>query len=367
MRVPPPELDHFVRLVNDWLTWLQHNKGRSPATVDLYQSVLIRLGIWCIEPPAAEHLRCSTTDPLAASLNDLERFTGMYCHSLDIGARSRRVYVSAVRGFYAWAHAQKKLPGNVAEHLPYPRAGRPLPRAITLNNADLLLRQPDLATFLGLRDTVIMAVLMGLGLRISGICALNESAMIWTEYEGREDLVIRVTEKGSKERDMPAPREVALLLRAYLGHPELAEIDRTLEDGDRVLFVTVANRMLPACDYHGEARRISEYTVRDLLAKHGAAAKIPPDQLNPHALRHLYGTELAEEDISLFASQALMGHSDAKSTEIYTHLAMRKLRRSVDKANPLGKLRTPVLEDLRRIDAAERHQRVSRTHTGPDK
>ena len=367
MPVPLPELEHFVHLVNDWLAWLQHNKGRSPATVDLYQSVLIRLGLWCVNPPAAEHLRSSTSDPLAASLNDLERFAGMYCHSLDIGARSRRVYVSALRGFYAWAHAQHLLPGNAAEHLPYPRAGRPLPRAITLSNADLLLRQPDLATFLGLRDTAIMAVLMGLGLRISGICALNESAMVWTEYEGREDLVIRVVEKGSKERHMPAPREVALLLRAYLGHPDLAAIDRTLEDGDRVLFVTVANRMVPACDYRGEARRISEYTVRDVLAKHGAAAKIPADQLNPHALRHLYGTELAEEDASLFASQALMGHTDPKSTEIYTHLAMRKLRRTVDKANPLGKLRTPVLEDLRRIDAAERPPRASRVHTGPDK
>lgn len=367
MPLPLPALDHFTGLVNDWLIWLQHNKGRSPATVDLYESVLMRLGHWCIEPPAAEHLRSGTADPLALSLNDLERFTGMFCHSLNIGARSRRVYVSAVRGFYAWAHAQGRLPGNVAEHLPYPKAGRPLPRAITLTNADLILRQPDLGTFLGLRDTTIMAVLMGLGLRISGICALNESAMVWTEYEGREDLVIRVVEKGSKERHMPAPREVALLLRAYLGHPDLAEIDRTLETGDRVLFVTVANRMVAPCDYRGEARRISEYTVRDLLTKHGTAAKIPPEQLNPHALRHLYGTELAEEDASLFASQALMGHSDPKSTEIYTHLAMRKLRRTVDKANPLGKLHTPLLEDLRRIDAAERPTRVSRTHTGPDK
>ncbi|MBN8922334.1 MAG: hypothetical protein BGP10_12485 [Rhodanobacter sp. 68-29] len=367
MPVPPAELDHYNALVNDWLIWLQFNKGRSPKTIDLYQSVLERLAKWCIEPPPAEHLRCGTSDLLAMTLADLERFSGMVCHSQGIGARSRRVFVSAVRGFYAWAHAQGKLPVNVAEHLPYPKAGRPLPRAITLSNADLLLRQPDLATFLGLRDTAIMAVLMGLGLRISGICALNESAMIWTEFEGREDLVIRVVEKGSKERHMPAPREVALLLRAYLGHPELAEIDRTLEDGDRVLFVTVANHMVPACDYRGEARRISEYAVRDLLAKHGAAAKIPADQLNPHALRHLYGTELAEEDASLFANQALMGHNDPKSTEIYAHLAMRKLRRTVDKANPLGKLRTPVLEDLRRIDAAERHPRVPRTHTGPDK
>lgn len=364
---PPLGCSDFLALVNDWLTWLQHNKGRSAKTADGYLAVLTRLAKWTAEPPEPAHLRASTTNPFDLTFEDVERFAGLYCHTLGLAARSRRVAVSAIRGFYAWASASKRLQRNPASDLAYPKAGRPLPRALTLDSADKLLRQPDLTTFMGLRDAAIMALLMGTGLRISGLVALNQSSLIWTVIDELEELVVRTTEKGEKERMVPVPREAALLLRAYLGHPDLAEIDRTLPSGDSVLFVSLANRMVKPWDYCGEARRISEYGVRDILAKHGRAAGIPPDQLNPHAMRHLYGTELAESDVDVLQRQALLGHESPESTQIYTLLAMRKLRQTIDKANPLSKLRTPMLEDLRKIDRVERHQRAFAPPHGPDK
>lgn len=366
--MPPTQTpSDFLALVNDWLVWLEHNRGRSPKTIDGYLAVLERLVDWVVKPPDAKHLRASSADPFTLQLEDIERFAGLYCYSQGLSARSRRVFVSALRGFYAWASQAKKLPANIADALAYPKAGRPLPRALSLENADRLLRQPDLATFLGLRDTTIMAMLIGTGLRISGLVALNESSLIWTHLDGVEDLVIRTVEKGEKERLVPVPREAALLVRAYLGHPDLAEIDRLLPNADSVLFVSIGNRTVPAWDYRGDARRISEYGVRDILAKHGKSAGVPKDQLNPHAMRHLYGTELGESDVDLIKRQALMGHASADSTEIYTRLAMRRLRETVDKANPLGKMRTPLLEDLRNIARAERPRRASAHPNGPDK
>lgn len=364
---PTPNTPDFNGLVNDWLIWLRQNRGRSVATVDAYQSALARLSQWCREPPTEAHLQASTRDPLSLGLEDLERFTGMICHHQGLSARSRRVVVSAIRGFYAWAAAKQKVTHNPAAQLPYPRAGRRLPRILALDNADKLLRQPDLGTFRGLRDATVMAMLMGTGLRISGLVQLNESALIWTDFEGRDELVLRVTEKGEKERMLPVPREAALLLRAYLGHPDLAEIDRALTSGDSVLFVSTRNHLVPPWDYRGEARRLSEYGVRDLLHRHGRRAGIPDDQLNPHAVRHLYGTELAESDVDLLQRQSLLGHASPDSTAIYTHLAMRKMRETVRKSNPLGKLRTPLLDDLRRLDAAAQPRRVSSVSTGPDK
>lgn len=343
----------FIRLVNDWLLQLEHNGGRSSSTVRTYDGCLQRLINWCLDPPGHDHLRPSTANPWLLSMDDLVRFAGIYCHSCNISVRSRRVFVSALRGFYAWAASPpRQAVPDLAAKLPYPKAGRPLPHAISLTNADRMLREPDLSTFLGLRDAAIMALLMGTGMRVSGICSLNESALIWTVIDDHDDLVLRVTEKGGKERLLPVPLEAAMLVRAYLGHPELVAIDRWLPSGDQVLFVTSRNRSVPPWDYRGEARRISEYTVRDLLAKHGKAAKVPATERNPHALRHLYGTELTESDTPTLTAQALMGHTEAKSTEIYTHLAMRKLRQVVDRANPLAKMQTPVLEDLRRISAA---------------
>ena len=74
------------------------------------------------------------------------------------------------------------------------------------------------------------------------------------------------------------------------------------------------------------------------------------DELHPHALRHLFGAELAEDDVDLLLRQLLLGHADASSAEIYSHLAIRKLTRTTDKANPLAKMKTPaskLLEQLR--------------------
>ena len=78
------------------------------------------------------------------------------------------------------------------------------------------------------------------------------------------------------------------------------------------------------------------------MKKYGAQAGIPMDQCSPHKLRHLYGTELAEDDVQLLKMQALLGHSDPKTTNEYVHVAMRSLSQAVDKSNPLAKMRLPV-------------------------
>lgn len=348
----------FSELVEAWLQYLQANKGRSPATADQYLTYLMRLDAWCTSPPDEPHLRPSVDDARRVTREDLERFAGVVAHTGGLAPRSRRVMVSALRGFFTWAAATGKIAGNPAATLPYPKAGKPLPRQVTLQDAERMLMAAPVDTFLGLRDAAIMMCLAGLGCRVSGLCRLNESALVWIEEESEEVLYIRFTEKGERERIVPAPREAALMLRAYLGHRDLAAIDRSLPDGDQVLFVTTRNRQVPECDYHGEARRISPYAVRDLLLKYGRLAGVPEKLCHPHAFRHLYGTELEESDVSLKTNQALLGHEDIKSTTIYTRTAVRKLRAEVDRANPLAKMRAPILRDLRAIHAAERSGRA---------
>ena len=78
------------------------------------------------------------------------------------------------------------------------------------------------------------------------------------------------------------------------------------------------------------------------MRKHGEAAGIDTNQLHPHAIRHLFGTELTESDVHQAVTQDLMGHTDPRSTQIYTHLATRKLFREIDRANPLSKIKSPV-------------------------
>ena len=128
---------------------------------------------------------------------------------------------------------------------------------------------------------------------------------------------------------------------------DLKKINRDLDKGDRVLFVSVRNRNVRAHEYHGEKRRLNSRSIASMIEKHGRAAGIPREELNPHAMRHLFGTELAEHDVDLLKRQTLLGHVSPSSTEIYTHLALRSLAKVVDKANPLQRINTPV-SDIKR-------------------
>ena len=322
-------------LVLKWLEFQQHNRGRQSGTATKYLAYMQRL-ITYLAPKGL----------LQADREDLEAFTGPEAHKAGMQSRSRRPLVAAVRGFYGWARAMDLVRLDPSIALPYPKVARKLPKGMDLGNAEKLLLQPDLETFIGVRDAAILGVFMGCGLRVSGLVNLNESNLIWVrdpETDG-ERLVIRAVEKGGKERYIPAPHEVRLMIRMYLGHPDLEAIDRRLPDGDQVLFVSTACRTIPEHEYFGEARRIATRSVDDMLKKYGEQAGIPRDQCSPHKLRHLFGTEMVEEDVQILKVQALMGHSDPKTTNDYVHVALRSLSKVVDKANPLAKMKTPVTE-----------------------
>jgi integrase/recombinase XerD len=349
---PPPLSARYVELVTAYETWLQHNRGRAKATAAKYGEYLLRFGAWFLEPPEQPLLQPRGTSPLECSSEDVQRFCGPVAHEAGLGARGRRPLVAALRGFYAWLEQRGEISGSPAEKLEYPAAGRRLPRAAELEHADAMLMAMDITSFLGVRDAAMLSLLIGCGLRVSGLVALDESQLLWTNDDAGEHLVVRVREKGSRERLVPAPAEVALLVRGYLGHQELAGIDRQLPNGDRVLFVSTNNRAIAPHDYHGERRRITAHTFTQRLDEYGRKAGVPEGQRNPHAFRHLYGTELAEDDVDLLRRQALMGHEDPKSTEIYTRLAMRKLRETVDRSSPMAKLRSPLVLSLREIHKA---------------
>lgn len=329
-----------IKLIDSFLDFKRHNKGRSDRTIQAYRLALSRLGEFC-----------GDRDPLDASQDDLILFTGIWLHKKGLDGVSRRPHIAAVREFYGWLSDNKHIKGNPAAGLPYPTTGLKLPRVMTLSNAEKLMWAPDFETFEGVRDGAMLSLLVGCGLRISGLVKLNYSNVIQDEIEGKVRMLLKVVEKGNKERKLPIPPEADLQLRLYMEHPYLQEIDRTLPNGDQVLFISTRNRTCPAHEYTGERRRLNRRALLDTMKKYGQRVGIPDDQLHPHALRHLFGTELAEADVDLLTRQQLMGHADPKSTKIYTHLAMRKLARDSDKANPLAKMRTPVSDLLARLNS----------------
>lgn len=337
--------------INAWLEWLQ-GQGKSLRTIEAYGMALRRL---------QEFLKQDGQALLDADPVQLELFTGIHLHRLGVLARSRVPYISAVRGFFAWAAAsgRKIIKRNPATELQHPATGKPLPNTISLENAERLMWGPDMNTFIGIRDAAMLSLLIGCGLRVSGLVGLNEGDLVATEIERQPRLVVRVTEKGDKARMLPVPREAEMLLRVYLAHEELAQVDRNIEVkrgkatvADRVLFVSVRSTQLSPDLHCGENRRLTRKAVHDMIQRYGRRLGIPAEQLHPHAMRHLFGTELTESDVSLASTQDLMGHADPKSTVVYIQLAQRRRAAIIDQHAPLAKMKTPVSELLKRLPPA---------------
>ncbi len=332
--------------IDAWLEWLE-GRGRSDRTLEAYGMALRRLH---------KFLQQDGQALLDADVQQLELFTGIHLHRMGVVARSRVPYISAVKGFFAWAAARKIIRRSPASELSHPVAAKPLPNTISLENAERLMWAPDMGTLIGIRDAAMLALLIGCGLRVSGLVGLNEGDLQPVQINRVARLTVRVTEKGGKTRILPVPKEAEMLLRVYLAHEELGQVDRNVDVKkgkssvvDRVLFISVRSTKLSADQHRGEERRLTRKAVHDMIQRYGRRLGIPAEQLHPHALRHLFGTELTESDVSLASTQDLMGHADPKSTAVYIQLAQRRRAQIIDQHAPLSKMRTPVSELLKRL------------------
>lgn len=315
--------------------------GRRPRTVEAYSMALAKL----VEFLDGEPL-------LGVQAAELEAFCGIWLHKRGIVARSRKPYISAVKGFYQWARERELIHSDPATSLRHPKTAKPLPEALSLANAERLMWAPDLNTLAGIRDASILALLIGCGLRVSGLVEMNEGDLRNQEIAGKVRLVVRVTEKGEKERQLPVPKEAEMLLRIYLDHEGLRAFDRDIVAGgrpDKVLFVNMRNTSVAVDEYRGEAVRISRQAVWRMIQAYGEQAGIPEQERHPHAIRHLFGVELSEDEVDVVMRQEMLGHSDPKSTAIYDSMVIRRKTRTLDESGPLGKIKSPVSEVLKRL------------------
>lgn len=332
----------FQTAVARFLEYMQHGKNRSARTCEVYELALTRLD---------EYM--GDRDPLTATAQELALFTGKWLYNLGISAIGRRPYVAAVRGFYKWAHSAGHVARDPARSMDYPKIAKVLPSVMTLATAERLMYAPDLSTFQGLRDAAILSVLMGTGMRVSGLVGINQEDLHADVIDKRPRLFALVREKGGVEQMKLLPAETDLYVRMYLEHPDLVAMDRTITDGphkgQNVLFVSMGNHSLPADQYVGEKRRLSRLGVLKMIKAYGTKAGLPEVQLHPHAIRHMFGTQLMESDVDIRIAQSALGHADIKSTAIYSHLAQVKKSREIDRANPMAKMTTPISQFLERL------------------
>ncbi|BBY21568.1 tyrosine recombinase XerC [Mycobacterium stomatepiae] len=223
---------------------------------------------------------------------------------------------SAVKTFTAWALRRGLLTVDPGARLQVPKAHRTLPAVLRQDQArDAMAAAKSGAEQgdpLALRDRLIVEMLYATGIRVSELCGLDIDD-VDTRYR-----TVRVLGKGNKQRTAPFGVPAADALQAWLadGRPTLA----TADSG-------------PALLLGARGRRLDVRQARTVVHQTIAAVDGAPD-MGPHGLRHSAATHLLEGGADLRVVQELLGHSSLATTQLYTHVAVSRLRAVHDQAHP---------------------------------
>jgi site-specific recombinase XerD len=223
-------------------------------------------------------------------------------------AASRNRKVSCVRSFFRFLHRRGYLPENVADGLETARTRKAPPVYLNLADGDRLL-----SCITGphrLRDYAMCLLMLGAGLRVSELVALDLSDIV----PGKDYL--RVKGKGQKERDVPLP---AAILEAVMAYKAARPPAATADDRLALFLSSRRKRITP----RGIQLCVKRW-VKDL-----ALAGTDPELVTPHKLRHSYATEIYQEGGDLRTLQALLGHASIATTQIYTHVTDAQKQRTV--------------------------------------
>ncbi|MEK7706230.1 MAG: tyrosine recombinase [Myxococcota bacterium] len=291
--------------VDLFLDHLRVERNLSPRTLEAYGADLSRL----IAQLAAEGIHAADevrTVHLARAYQALA--------AGGAAASSQARALSAVRRLFDFLVRSGRVPEDPTRELHGPRLRRPLPKIVSQREAERMVEAPDVRTARGQRDRAALELLYGSGLRASELCLLHLDDVHLALG------VVRPRGKGAKERVVP------------LGRPAIAALERYLGDGRRQLLRGAAS---PFVFIGNRARALSRMGLFKIVRRYGLVAGVRR-QTSPHVLRHAFATHLLQGGADLRAVQEMLGHADISTTEIYTHVDGDQLRRTVDRAHPLG-------------------------------
>jgi integrase/recombinase XerD len=278
-----------------YLAHLRVERALQPATLESYARDLREYLDWL-----AKRERRSLAE--ATQIDVLRHLASLQQRGLSRASQAR--HLAAVRGLHRFANAEGLTPADPAEGVEGSRGSRPLPHFLGIEEVDRLLAQPDAKTPAGARDRAMLELLYASGLRVSELVALPAAAV-----DARLGIV-RVRGKGGKERIVPVGERAQEALGAYLTGPRTALL-RNRQSRD--LFVTP------------RGKRMTRQGFWKLLARYAAGAGLR--DVHPHTLRHSFATHLLERGADLRAVQAMLGHADIATTQIYTHVDRERLKK----------------------------------------
>jgi integrase/recombinase XerD len=288
--------------LREFLAALQTERGASPHTLAAYRTDLG--GFLAFLKRRRRPVEGARLGDLSDYLAELRR--------RGLGARSAARHLSSVRGLYRFLVASGEIRRDPTEHLESPRPPRRLPRTLSVEDAAALVESPDLSAPEGLRDRAMLELLYASGLRASECLALRlEDLNIPAGY-------VTATGKGNRQRLVPVGAPALRWVERYVLTSRPAFIKR----GDPgALFVNRYGRPL--------SRQALWMMIKRAAKRAGLQSTV-----SPHTLRHSFASHLLERGADLRSVQAMLGHADIATTQIYTHLPSTAVRAMYRKFHP---------------------------------
>ncbi|MFV0406288.1 MAG: site-specific tyrosine recombinase XerD [Propioniciclava sp.] len=302
------------RLLADYLDHLTASVGASGHTIAAYRRDLNRYREY-LDGSGITAIREVTPAQVAGFAAYMRE--GSATHR-PLAAASVARAVAAVRSFHVFAMDEGIARDNPAGRVAPPKLGRPLPKALALDQIQALLAAPDLTTLWGLRDQALLELLYGTGARVSEIVNLDVDEV--STVVDDPDAGLRLFGKGRKERLVPLGSFARKAVAAWLvrGRPEA--IRRGKRPGPGLLLNTRGNRLT----------RQSAFAI---VREHADRAGIP-GEVSPHTLRHSFATHLLDGGADVRVVQELLGHASVSTTQIYTLVTAEHLREVFLAAHP---------------------------------
>jgi integrase/recombinase XerD len=251
------------------------------------------------------------------SIDDVDRPAILgHLQQLKEGGKSARTvsrHISSIRSFHQFLLREKVTTQDPTVHLELPKLEQKLPRVLSMDEVDRLIDAPDRSKSQGVRDTALLEILYGTGMRVSELIGLNMDDIHLSMG------FVRVFGKGGKERIIPLGGKSITACKHYIEEARPVFIKK--QKGAEALFVNM------------RGTRLTRQGCWKLLNGHAQKAGIQKE-LTPHILRHTFATHLIENGADLRAVQEMLGHADISTTQIYTHVSRSRLKEVYVKFHP---------------------------------
>jgi integrase/recombinase XerD len=290
--------------IDAYLTHLTVERRLATNSVESYSRDLVLL---------AEFAAGRGVRPEALTRPDLE---GLVRNLMSEGRSPRSVAraVACYRGFFRFLVIQGTLKASPADDLRPPRAWKPLPRYLSVDDVDRLIAQPDVSTPRGLRDRALIELLYATGMRVSELIGLRPADV------NLEASYLTCTGKGDKQRIVPIGEEAAEWVGKYL------------REARKPLLGTRSSPRL-FVNARGGGPGLTRVGFWKILKTYARQAGLRAS-ISPHMLRHSFATHLLERGADLRAIQMMLGHADLSTTQIYTHVLEQRMRSVYDRFHP---------------------------------